>query len=248
MIRANCRQRFTEEDFDFIATALARDEKGKTVLKTSLLTDAETLDTLLDDVQLLKGIRKQGFAKTSAFFYFYILTRRVLLDNNIDDRNLADYVACMLAKFSSTQRAHNISPAHNQNYYYLVDIMQDAVNAPPAEAFMLRSHLGNYALFMTGMFPDRIYTKATYGRKAPGFEYYEQMGKRSFHWAAQHEIAMAYSLVEILATLADRFRTVRIALNQLADNYVVLDTRAPRLDKMLRQIFFGNSGSQRFEA
>ncbi|MFQ5648935.1 MAG: hypothetical protein ACE5IY_03250 [bacterium] len=240
MIRANCRKRFTKEDFDFIASALAKNQKSQQALLTDLLTDAHSLDLLLDNDMLLQQIMKdRKLARISPFLYFYVLTRKVFRDNKIDDRDIADYVACMLAKFSSAQRAHNISPAHNQNYQYLVDMVQDAAQASSFEAFLIRSHLGNYALFMTGFFPDYIYHKSTYGRKAPGFEYYEQMGKSSYHLASQHEIASMYSLGEILATLAERFRTVRLALNQLADNYVHLDSRKPGLDKMLRQIFFG---------
>lgn len=239
MIRDNCRDKFTDNDLTFIAETLAQDGSNKETL-TNLLSDTDTRDKILDDPQLFQTVVQQpGLSKISPYLYFYILTRRSFLDNKIDDRNVTDYVACLLAEFCYLTRVHTISNQHTKSYHYLTDMMLDFFDATSHEAFLIRSHLGNYALFMTGVFPDWIYTKATYGRKAPGFDYYEKMGSSSYRWASQHQLALKYSLAEILAKLADSFRPVRIALNTLADNYIVLDQRPDRLDKMLRQVFFG---------
>lgn len=244
MIRDNCRDKFTYADFSFIADSLAKDSKNKAAL-TTLLTDADSRDEILDDDQLFQTIiRKTGLSKISPYLYFYILTRKSFLQHDIDDRNMSDYVASLLAEFCSANRVHSVSHHHTKAYHYLVDMMQDSVDASPHEAFMIRSHLGNYALFMTGIFPDYIFNKSTYGRKAPDFDYYEKMGSSSYRWASQHQLALKYSLAEILANLADSFRQVRVALNTLTDNYISLDTRPDKLDKMLRQLFFGSQDKQ----
>lgn len=240
MIRANCREKFTAEDFSFIVETLSRDTKNKVAL-TKLLTDEETRDAVLDHEILFQKVReKKGFSKISPYLYFYILTRRAFLEYKIDNRNITDYVASMLAEFCSIKRAYSISHYHTKAYYYLTDMMIDFLDASSLEAFLIRSHMGNYALFLTGIFPDYVYRKSTYGRKAPGFDYYEKMGSSSFRWASQHKMAIKYSLVEILSNLAERFRHIRIALNRLADKYMVIDERPEDMDKMLRKIFFGN--------
>lgn len=239
MIRANCRERFNADDFDFIVNSLGKNSKSKIAL-TELLTDAETRDQVLDDQALFHAVtNKRRLSKISPYLYFYVLTRKAFVESDIDDRETTDYVACMLAKFCSAKRSHSISRSHKKSYHYLADMLTDSVNASSYEAFLIRSHLGNYALFMTGIFPDAVYRKATYGRKAPGFEYYEKMGRSSYGWASQHHLAVKYSLVEVLATLAERFSHARIALNKLADNYIVIQDGRNSLDKMLRQIFFG---------
>ncbi|RMD93308.1 MAG: hypothetical protein D6813_04315 [Calditrichaeota bacterium] len=238
MIRANCRQKFTAEDFNFIVETLSKDESNKVAL-TKLLTDEEIRDKILDHELLFKKVtERQGFSKISPYLYFYILTRKALLEHKIDDRDMTDYVASMLAEFCSLRRVHSISRHHQKAYYYLTDMMIDFLDSASYEAFLIRSHMGNYSLFMTGIFPDYIYRRATYGRKAPGFDYYEQMGSSSYRWASRNRFAAKYHLVEILANLADRFRLVRVALNKLADDYIVLDERPDVLDKLLRQIFF----------
>ncbi len=248
MIRANCRDKFKADDFAFIVNSLAKDTKNKVAL-TELLTDAENRDEILDQNELFHDVvQGSGVSRISPYLYFYVLTRKTFLENDIDDREMTDYIACMLAEFCSAKRSQTISQNHSKSYHYLVDIMTDFVEASSFEAFFLRSHLGNYALFMTGFFPDAIYRKSTYGRKAPGFEYYEKLGKSSYHWASQHRLASKYRLVEILATLAERFRQVRIALNNLVDNYVVIQNGPDSMDKMLRQIFFGNQNDNNYEA
>ena len=45
MITANCRDRFTAEDFDFVIETLAKSEK-ESVSLVKLLTDNETQETL----------------------------------------------------------------------------------------------------------------------------------------------------------------------------------------------------------
>ncbi len=248
MIQANCRQRFTAEDFDFIVATLARDAKNKIPL-SQLLIDEETRDEILDhEVLFQKMIQKTGFKKISAHFYFYILTRRVFSEFNIADRNLADYVACLLAEFCSIKRTQSVSEYHEKNYHYLTDMMSDFLETSSPEAFLIRSHMGNYALFLTGIFPDYVYRRATYGRQTPGFEYYEKIGSSSFKWASQHQLAKKYRLGEILTELAGRFRLFRVALNKLTDQYLAWNGQPDKMDKMLRQIFFGNVGEQNFEA
>jgi len=241
MIQANCRANFTADDFSFIRETLAKDLQNKVALG-ELLTDEEMRDDILDHDELFRRVlESKGFTRISPYLYFYVLSRRVLLEYKINDRQMADYIGSLLAEFGSTNRVFSPSRHHDSQYHYLVDMLNDFIDASSWEAFLLRSHLGNYALFMTGMFPDYIYRKATYGHKVPGFEYYEKMGSSSYQWAAQHKYAARYRLVETLSNLAAMFRQVRIALNKLADEYIVLDEKPDNMDKMLRKIFFGDS-------
>jgi hypothetical protein len=230
------------DDFDFVVDTLGKDDKNQVAL-TELLADEETRDQILDDQVLFERVHGDtAFTKISPYFYFYILSRRAFLDFEIDDRDLTDYVASMLAQFCSTKRSTSVSQSGGKSYTYFTDMMQDFISASPPDDFLIRSHMGNYALFMTGLYPDYIYRKSTYGRKAPGFDYYEQMGSTSFRWASQHRMATKLSLVEILASLAEQFRHVRLALNRLSDEYIYWDDRPENMDKMLRQIFYGGQG------
>lgn len=241
MIQANSRHNFTAEDFSFITEALAEERHNRVAL-ADLLSDEDMLDRILDHTVLFQRVMEnRGFTKISPYLYFYVLSRRTLLDHNITDRGIADYISSLLAEFSSSQRMFSPSSHHEKQYHYLVDMLSDFMDASSWEAFLIRSHVGNYALFMTGMFPDYVYNKATYGRKAPGFDYYEQMGSSSFRWAAQNKFAAEYRLVEILSELANQFRQVRIAMNKLADEYLSFREKPDSLDTLLRRIFFDSN-------
>ena len=58
MIQANCRDRFTAEDFDFVVKTLSK-SPGDSVGLQELLTDAEVRDTVLDHELLVDAILSQ---------------------------------------------------------------------------------------------------------------------------------------------------------------------------------------------
>ena len=55
MIKANCRERFTAADFDFVVRTLARSERDSVNL-VDLLTDEEARDAVLDSPRLVDSL------------------------------------------------------------------------------------------------------------------------------------------------------------------------------------------------
>lgn len=104
--------------------------------------------------------------------------------------------------------------------HYLSDILLALRDAPPHEAFLLRSHLANYALFLSGLFAGNIDKRAQRG--APAMSFYEDLGRASFREAAAHRDARRFDLHRIYHELADGFREARLALNNLADRLIHL--------------------------
>ena len=95
MITANCRDRFTAEDFDFVVQTLAHSERDYINL-VDLLTDAEARDAILDHPRLFQSVLEDGAPlRISPQLYFYLLTRHVLKETGLNDRVLADYVASL---------------------------------------------------------------------------------------------------------------------------------------------------------
>ncbi|MBA3273155.1 MAG: hypothetical protein H0T11_04690 [Chthoniobacterales bacterium] len=100
MIRANCRERFTATDFDFVVRTLGRSPVDCVSL-VDLLSDATTRDSVLDHPRLVDAILSNaGQLSISSQFYFYVLARHVLQQAGINDRKLCDYVASLLETFS----------------------------------------------------------------------------------------------------------------------------------------------------
>jgi hypothetical protein len=216
MIQANCRARFTGEDFNFVVRTLAN-SPGNRVGLVELLTDIETRDQILDHDALVRAVLEgPGNLTISSQFYFYILARLVLKRSGIDDRILADYVASLLEKFSQIRQLS--APVENVETLYLSDLLLALKTASSYQTFLIRAHIGNYALFISGIFYENIESRSQRG--APSFSYYEDMGRASFHALATHDVARRYELNGLFGKLADQFHQCRLALNRLTDEFV----------------------------
>lgn len=228
MITANCRDRFTAEDFDFVVQTLARSERDSVNL-VDLLTDTESRDAILDHPRLFQSVLEDGAPlRISPQLYFYLLTRHVLKETGLNDRVLADYVASLLQTFSD--RACMRSPADGSDtpIQYVSDMLVALRRASPTQTFLIRAHVGNYSLFVSGIFHDSIEHRAQRG--APDVSFYEDMGRSNFKAAAGHPVARTASLTRVFDQLADHFREVRGALSHLADSLLNLDSdHAPQI-------------------
>ena len=229
MIQANCRARFTAADFDFIVRTLSTSPRDAVSL-VSLLTEPDTRDGILDHEKLVAAILSQnGHLAISPQCYFYILARHVLRQDGLDDRRLCDYVGSLLDQFSRTAQLRAPgddpavgSPAVARSVTYLSDLLIALQTATAQQAFVLRAHVGNSALFFSGIFREAI-DRRSRQRGAPDCTFYEEIGRANFRAAAQHEVARRCELSDIFDALAAQFRAVRLALNKLADRLLHLD-------------------------
>ncbi len=217
MIQANCRSRFTAEDFHYIVRVLSHSPESAISL-VDLLTDHDARDAILDHNRLrdsvLRGVESLSI---SPHLYFYILTRAVLKDTALGDRALADYVASLLTAFSKSSQME--SPCGG-GVTYLSDMLLALRQANQHQTFQIRAHVGNYSLFISGILHENV--KRRFERGAPDVSFYEEMGSSSFKVAAEHSMARRCQLAPIYRDLGDRFHEVRLALNRLADQFINL--------------------------
>ncbi len=223
VIQANCRTQFTADDFTFVVQVLAKSQRDAVSLVT-LLSDEEERDAILDHDLIYNSLVDQsGCLRVSAAFYFYVLTRRVLRRVSLDERALTDYVAAMLLAFSHINQLQ--APQDNQvtarSFSYVSDMMMRLNTCSPEQAYLLRTHMANYTLFLSGMFAERVTSHAE-RRGAPGLSFYEAVGQASFLCIAQHPQAKRTEHHAIFEMLGNEFRRVRLALNNLADTLLHL--------------------------
>ncbi len=224
MVRANCRARFTAADFDFIVRTLARSQTDQVSL-VDLLSDVETRDSILDHPRLVQAILSNcEHLRISSQFYFYVLARHVLQQGGIGDRKLCDYVASLLETFSRANRLQMSDEIDHRAQQYLSDMLIALTRATPEQAFLLRAHIGNYSLFITGIFHENTQRRSLRG--GPDMKFYEQIGRTNFELVASNATARRCELDDVFEEMADRFREVRIALNHLSDQLLNLDDPA----------------------
>jgi hypothetical protein len=195
----------------------------------------EGIDALLDDPRTLNALLSgQGLSLAPAPLVFYLLVRHVLLEDGINNPTIADYLAALLLEFGRERRAYRLAAEEDQEYEYLVEIVDSLLSARGRDAFLLRAHLGNFSLWFSGLFPDRI-TARVHRRGAPGLRYYEEMGATGFRLAADSSAAEHCGLDHLYQTFALNFPALRIALNRIADRYLFPSAGDP-VDRLLRQV------------
>lgn len=226
MIHANCRVRLTADDFSFVVRVLSQSESDRVSL-VNLLTDEETRDQILDhDVLIRTILESPERLPISPHFLFYVLCRKVLRETSVQSRETSDFVASILSGFMQTVQLGSPEELGRRSRHYISDMLQMLAKANTREAFLLRSHIANYALFISGIFAENV-EKRTQHRGAPDISFYEEMGKMNYRAASEYREAKKFHLQSIYEELAGGFHEVRVALNDMAHRLLHMDT--PRL-------------------
>lgn len=232
VIQPNCRVQFAAEDIEFIVSVLGG-KLGNAECLVRLLADEESRDLILDDEALLRALlERRGCLQVSTHFYFYVLVRHVFLRSDIKDRAVADYVAELLAEFARSERSRCVVPGQSNPLDYFFEILAALQTADDRTRFHLRVHIGNYSLFLSGVFPDRIRFRAEQ-RGGPDLKYYEALGRAQYRAASDHRLAYRYELAGILGTLSERFEATRLALNDVSERLFALGDGGETMDRLL---------------
>jgi hypothetical protein len=233
MLLGNVRASLTRDDAQLALRLLGRGE-GRELEAAETRLREEGIDALLDDPRLLPAIvESRAGMQVSVRLFWYVVVRRALRRVGEEDRALADYVAAILLHFGARGRAERIADSDDQCYDTLAGLLGE-VDTPDAQrSFLVRQHLGNYALWSSGMFPDRI-EHQRWRRGGPDLDYFEEMGRRGFTLAAEHRLAHEHGLDVLLRDAASRFAALRMALNEVSDTLLFPQGSSP--ERLMRQV------------
>ena len=233
MLDGNVRSSLTRDDAELALRLIARGSPSALAAAEALLRDGG-IDALLDDERLVPAlVHSRAGMHASLPLFFCAVVRRAFVQSEERDRALADYVADVLIRFAARGRAERVSEADDESYDTLAALAADVNVADARRSFLVRQHLGNYALWVSGLFPDRI-EQRRWRRGGPSLEYYDELGKRGFALAAEHRVAHERGLEGLFARAAERFVTVRVALNRVSDTLMFPNVNTP--ERLLRQV------------
>lgn len=233
MILANVRQCLTRNDAQLALRLMTRGSTADYAEGEGVLRE-RGIDAVLDDPRLMAALLEQpqgAFASLPLFTY--VLVRNALRDAGEQDRVVADFVASILLHFGMRQRAQKIREHDDQIYGTLAALLADVESADPTRAFLVRAHLGNYALWLAGVFPDFIEAQR-HRRGGPDLGYYDEMGQRGYRLAANHRLAQQHGMDQFFESVADRFGVLRVALNRVSDR--IFFAHVHSADKLMRQV------------
>jgi hypothetical protein len=234
MIQPNTRRSMTRADAQLAIRLVARhsgaaEDRG---LEERLADDG--LDAVLDDPRLPAALLQEPLGAVASLpLLVYVMVRSVLCRLGEDDRVISDYVAAVVLAFGTAGRAERCSEADDELYDTLAALLRDAESGDARRSYLVRAHLGNYALWLSGLFADHIEHRR-WRRGGPELGYYEDMGRRGFAMAAEHPAAREQGMAELYAVVAERFVTLRLALTGFSDTLLFPDVNTP--ERLMRRV------------
>lgn len=177
-----------------------------------------TLESMLEsDHVLQRTLDRRGLLlEVSPFLLFNVLLRQTLPGRRTAlERKVINYIANLLSLFVKTDRLYRIRPSDVVTHEHIVDMIQQTREADPSERFAIYAHIGNFALFLTGMFPDWIEHRFRVKRRPVDRKYYEDQGAAYYHQASLQPRAAGFELRDVFVRLALGFGHYGRALNQM---------------------------------
>lgn len=233
MIQADLRHSLTRDDAQLALHLVARDSaRDLDAAEEALRHDG--IDALLDDARLLQALTADPRAALSSLpMFVYVVVRHSLRDLGESERAVADYVASVVVHFADHDRAWRIAMHDDETYETLSALLADAERADAKRSFLVRQHLANHALWLSGLFPDHV-SMRKWRRGGPDLSYYDEMGRRGFLLAAEHRMADSTGLRPVFARAAGEFPLIRQALNRVSDRLLFPGLHSP--ERLMRQV------------
>jgi hypothetical protein len=200
---------------------LARRPKGKNLpKKTQLWYHKPMMDT-----RLLDG-------KLHSFFHDVI--RQSFRQLGIYDSTVTRYMADVLTDFAKSENLYRIRSRKGKRMESVVEILSEQSSAPVDETQLLkerslRKYLGDYALFMSGIFRNYV--------EGRGFlDYYIEEGSRSYWTVSELDLSLYRTGFILFQELSKKFEYYSGALDYTRKAYFATEPGEDPFAGFLRQI------------
>ncbi len=150
----------------------------------------------------------------------------------LNDPDVTAYVARLLCEFSESDKLYKVRDEVGRPIEELTDLMlaADPVHgsAPSFDAERaVRKHIGDYALFVAGMYPEAMSSSRRLRRHHPSLGELIRAGKESYYIVSQFNLFEYEQEAPLFARLSDRFERCILGLT------LVRDELGPRKPLML---------------
>jgi hypothetical protein len=146
--------------------------------------------------------------------FFQRVTRQSFRDLALDDLAVAQYLADLLTRFARTEALHAVRELPVRRLETVADSLLAIQEAwdfsspafhPEAEQ-RLRRHIGDYTLFMTGVFREYVERLAV-------TDYYQHEGRRAYRFVSEAARAGGQEQATLFRRLSERFEQYAGALS-----------------------------------
>ena len=138
---------------------------------------------------------------------FHTLTEASFEQVGMPDPEIMTYVTGLLLDFTHVDNLYRVRDAQGRRLEYLFDIQLESQRGDAAHARETQKHLGDYALFTVGLFPENLQNR----RRAVSPSYYVAQGKQAYTTVS--EMDSPRPSAALFRKLAACFETCVSALN-----------------------------------
>ncbi len=167
--------------------------------------------------------------------FFLKLTRRSFWELGINDASVAEYVADVLTDFARAENLTKIRSRPEKKLESVVEVLAESKEETLRESLTLlqeravRKHLGDYALFMSGIFRSYV--------ESHGFlDYYLREGSRSYWTVSELDLSLYRTGFHLYQELAKKFEYYSGALDYMRKAYFVPEPGKDPFAGFLKQI------------
>jgi len=144
----------------------------------------------------------------------------------LNDPNVTCYVAHLLCEFSHSDKLYKVRDEMGRPIAELEQMLaaSDPVNgtAPSFDAErLIRKHIGDYALFVAGMYPEAVESSRRHRRGNPTLEELVRAGKESYYIVSQFNLFEYEQEAPLFCRLSDWFERCILGLTLVREDLAV---------------------------
>ena len=167
--------------------------------------------------------------------FFLKLTRQSFWELGINDASVAEYVADVLTDFARAENLTKIQSRPEKKLESVVEVLAESKeetfwDSPTLlQERAVRKHLGDYALFMSGIFRSYV--------ESHGFlDYYLQEGSRSYWTVSELDLSLYRTGFLLYQELSKKFEYYSGALDYMRKAYFAPEPGKDPFTGFLKQI------------
>ncbi len=217
-------ERLKDHDLKYVIEHFPLPGQNYEEIAKLILTLPSTLESLLNSEYLYHKIieRSELILEVSPFLFFNVLLRRAIKHTQTPkDRKIINYIANLLSIFIKVDRLYKVEPNDFDAHQTLLDLVTEAASANTRRQFLIYSHIGNYSLFISGLFPQWIEYRHRYKKRPLNMQYYVDYGRTYFQRAAEHPMARELALDDVFLRISLLFEIYKNLLNHIARDYLI---------------------------
>ncbi len=153
-------------------------------------------------------------------FFVEIVGEHYAQQIGIRDPQIVHYVAHLLTEFCEVEQLHKIRDVAGKPLTDVGEMMMESNPVyGPAPSFdrerQVRKHIGDYALFFTGMFPESINHLRLRKQRVENFIDWIKTGKESYYIVSKFDCFEYTNVAPLFASLSSHFEQCVYGLNQV---------------------------------